>query len=162
MNRTLYVYDSTSGLIGYTVENVSRAQLTFYENRNIPHFVSETPVNLRGTYVVLDDNGAFSSVAPRQHFSIGVTHGPNNPLIANGTDNIIFSDIPDETEVTVGNPFNQKYVSDGSDPTLEFTANGISGSNVNVTVSFRKYGYYPSDHYIPLWVDAWAGDANVG
>ena len=99
MGMTIYAYDTASGEIGYTVENVSASQIRYYEQQNIPFFATSDHVNIRGTYVEVDENGIPLGVRQKLNFEVAVTHDINHPLVADGVDKVVYSNIPEGTTV---------------------------------------------------------------
>jgi hypothetical protein len=149
-DRTIYVYDTVTGKIQYTVDDANVAQIEGFKRKNIPVFVSTKKYKIMGTYVKFNANtGTAMSIEPIKHMDF-VTFS-KDVLVANGTDEVVVSGLKYGMVVDI-NSENTYTVDVLTGTTLEISANGFSheSRHNNMIIKFHGYGYHDSKMQIQL------------
>jgi hypothetical protein len=136
----IYVYDPTTGHISYSIDGATGQKVAVLTAKGIPHIVLDS-VGMLNQYVVVDENNNPTGVDTFNQFSITAN---KNSIIADGQDEIVFSNIVEGTSVYVGE--SKVWTSTSEDTTFEFSVDGYNYSSPILT--FKKYGY--QDFRIPV------------
>ena len=132
--KNIYVYDKNTGFLSYSIEGTTPEREESLKRKGTSYIVAER-VSLLNQYVVVDANSNPTGLAKIGNFEeIG---SDKLSLIANGTDEMTFSDIPANTTVSLNGI--KIWTSNSIDTTFSFSVNGYSTSNP--VLAFKKYGY---------------------
>lgn len=130
----IYVYNPNTGLISYSIDGATGAKVQNLKARGIP-FVVHEGIGMLNQYVTVDEDGTPTGVDTINSFEIT---SDKTSIVADGEDEIVFSNIVEGTSVYIGD--SEIWTSTSDDTTFELSVDGYNYNNP--TVLFRKYGYY--------------------
>lgn len=137
----IYVYDPTTGHISYSIDGATGAKVANLQKRGIPHIVLDS-VGMLNQYVVVDENNNPIGVESIKKF--GITANKSS-IIADGEDEIVFSNVVEGTSVYVDGV--GVWTSTADDTTFEFSVDGYN--HPNPLLMFKKYGYHNFSVHVP-------------
>jgi len=132
-NKTLYVYDKTTGRIKYTIDNPTSKQIQHIELQGGGCHVDLRGKALQGSYVVKNpDTGISIGIESLKTINFNISQ---SSIVANGTDVAVLSDLHPGATVTGLNDDAFTFVATEEDNDIEFTANGLSTNSTENQIS---------------------------
>ena len=142
-NKTVYVYNQETGMVLYTVDDLSEAQLTNL-NLNENHYVGPSGLKIAGNYVKKEPvSGKPLGISPIEHMTfININ---KHEILSDGVDEVVITDIRLGTHVNINNDHSY-VVDDESGTSLELSCNNYSyiPEHNQMSVYFKAYGCHDS------------------
>jgi hypothetical protein len=143
-NKTIYVYDSSTGKVKYTIEDVSPDHVKNMNKKGDEFYVGDPGQRLAGTFVKKDPgSGLPIGITPIQHMTF--VNINKHTIVANGTDEAVVSGLLSGMSVDINHEYTYQVESE-DDKTIELTCNNYSylPQHNEITVYLKAYGYHDS------------------
>ena len=152
--KTLYIYDKTSGIISYTINNPTPIQVSNLNDKGICTYLGNYGQAIINAYVTLDavtqePNG----IANIQELDDNLIYS-DDAIVGNGTHSISVSGFPPESAVLFHNEpkISIAFISSSTNDSMEISPSFLEGRSDNdkLTFSVVKYGYHSKTFSIPV------------
>ena len=144
MSNTIYVYDSETGRIDYTIEDARQAHINSFQEKGKDFYFGAAGGKIAGTYVKKNpDTGEPLGISPIEHMTF--INIDKHEINSDGVDEAVISGLRKGMHVDI-NHEHSYVVDDESGSTLEISCNNYSyiSEHNQMTIYFKAYGCHDS------------------